>query len=437
MSDISRLAKTLMKLDDKLADCMRCGLCQAVCPVFGVTHKEGDVTRGKLALLDNLAHKIIQDPDAVEERLNRCLLCGSCQANCPSGVSIMEIFVEARQALVDYRGLNPIKKLVFRELLTHPQLFSAAMRTAAPFQGLVMRQQGAKTYDMPLLSKLVGSRHIAKLPAKSLHAKYGRPAHRGSDRHQGPVLRRLHGRQVLHPARRSLPQGAQTSRRGRGHALPSSPAAAFPLSLPATARASSWKRRKTLKSSAGNSWAAASTTWSRPAAPAPPRSRKWWPYFYQEFSPDQQKTVRAVADRVMDINAFLVDVLHVDQMEPGERHPGDVTRVTFHDSCHLKKSVGVSEQPRKLIRMNPNYELVEMAEADRCCGCGGSFTLFHYDLSKEIGQRKRDNIVRSGASVVATGCPACMLQISDMLSQNKDEVQVKHPIEIYAETLPD
>ena len=78
-----------------------------------------------------------------------------------------------------------------------------------------------------------------------------------------------------------------------------------------------------------------------------------------------------------------------------------------------------------------------MAEADRCCGCGGSFTLFHYDLSKEIGQRKRDNIVRTGATAVATGCPACMLQLSDMLSQNKDEVLVKHPIEIYAETLPD
>ena len=74
MSDISRLAQTLMKLDDRLADCMRCGLCQAVCPVFGVTHKEADVSRGKLALLDNLAHKIIEDPDAVEEKLNRCLL---------------------------------------------------------------------------------------------------------------------------------------------------------------------------------------------------------------------------------------------------------------------------------------------------------------------------------------------------------------------------
>ena len=77
-----------------------------------------------------------------------------------------------------------------------------------------------------------------------------------------------------------------------------------------------------------------------------------------------------------------------------------------------------------------------MKEADRCCGCGGSFTLFHYDLSKKIGQRKRENIVNSGASAVASGCPACMMQLSDMLSQNEDAVQVKHPIEIYAEMLP-
>ena len=55
--------------------------------------------------------------------------------------------------------------------------------------------------------------------------------------------------------------------------------------------------------------------------------------------------------------------------------------------------------------MNPDYDLVEMKEADRCRGCGGSFTLSHYDLSRKIGQRKRDNIVASGAEVVATGRP--------------------------------
>ena len=66
--------------------------------------------------------------------------------------------------------------------------------------------------------------------------------------------------------------------------------------------------------------------------------------------------------------------------------------------------------------MNPGYNLVEMAEANRCCGCGGSFTLTHYDLSLKMGQRKRDNVIASGAEVVATGCPACMMQLSDMLA---------------------
>jgi glycolate oxidase iron-sulfur subunit len=77
-----------------------------------------------------------------------------------------------------------------------------------------------------------------------------------------------------------------------------------------------------------------------------------------------------------------------------------------------------------------------MAEADRCCGCGGSFNLFHYDLSKEIGRRKRNNVVNSGAQVVAAGCPACMMQLTDMLAQNHDSVTVKHPVELYAEALP-
>ena len=110
-------------------------------------------------------------------------------------------------------------------------------------------------------------------------------------------------------------------------------------------------------------------------------------------------------------------------------------RLTYHDPCHLKKSLGVAAQPRALLRANPGYDLQEMAEADWCCGMGGSFNLQHYDISASIGRRKRDNIVNSGCQVVATGCPACMLQITDMLSRAGDRVQVKHAIEIYAEGL--
>jgi glycolate oxidase iron-sulfur subunit len=102
----------------------------------------------------------------------------------------------------------------------------------------------------------------------------------------------------------------------------------------------------------------------------------------------------------------------------------------------LKKSLGVSGEPRDLIRANPDYTLREMPAADDCCGMGGSFNLEHYGLSARIGRLKRDHIVSTGCSVVATGCPACMLQISDMLSHAGDRIAVKHPVEIYAESIP-
>jgi glycolate oxidase iron-sulfur subunit len=111
--------------------------------------------------------------------------------------------------------------------------------------------------------------------------------------------------------------------------------------------------------------------------------------------------------------------------------------LTYHDPCHLKKSLGVAAQPRTLLKANPAYILREMPESDWCCGCGGSFNLQHYETSAAIGQRKRDNIAASQARVVATGCPACMLQITDMLSQAGMRVKVKHTVEIYAESLPE
>jgi glycolate oxidase iron-sulfur subunit len=135
----------------------------------------------------------------------------------------------------------------------------------------------------------------------------------------------------------------------------------------------------------------------------------------------------------MEVSQFLVDKLGVRQIEP----QGDDKKVflTYHDPCHLKKSLGVAMQPRTLLQANPGYRFKEMAEADRCCGSGGRFNLQHYDISTAIGKRKRNNIVQSGCEVVATSCPACMLQISDMLSQAGDRIRVKHAIEVYAESL--
>ena len=122
MSSLRALARLMKELEDQLVVCMRCGLCQAVCPLFAETGREADVARGKLALLDGLPQEILKNPQGVQDHLTRCLLCGSCAANCPSGVKVLDIFIKARAILAGYLGLSPVKKAIFRGLLAKPDL---------------------------------------------------------------------------------------------------------------------------------------------------------------------------------------------------------------------------------------------------------------------------------------------------------------------------
>ncbi|MBO4300796.1 MAG: (Fe-S)-binding protein [Desulfovibrio sp.] len=429
MTTLHELAQRLMTLDDRITDCMKCGMCQAVCPMYGATGMEADVARGKLALIDNLAHEMLKNPAAVADKLGRCLLCGSCQAACPPGVKILEVFMEAREIVNEFLGLHPVKKMIFRTLLPHPELFNFAMRVGAPMQGLVFRKSGDAqgTVCAPFLNFMLGDRHIHPLAKTPIHARYGaldEPRRAGglkvaffpgcvgdkmyTDMTEACLkVLRHHGVAVFMPAGLTccgipaLSSGDVTGMLGQ---------------LQANVRALKGGDFDYLLSPCGSCTATI---------------KEYWPRYAHRMGTGEEGFVKKMADMAMDINAFLVDVLKVTAAQPR----ADAVSVTYHDSCHLKKSLGVASQPRTVINANPAYKLTEMAEADRCCGCGGSFNLFHYDHSRKIGQRKRDNVVASGAKIVAAGCPACMMQLEDVLSHNNDAVRVKHTVELYAESL--
>jgi glycolate oxidase iron-sulfur subunit len=169
-----------------------------------------------------------------------------------------------------------------------------------------------------------------------------------------------------------------------------------------------------------------------PCATCTATIKKFWPVFADSADAGRQAAVAAIAAKTLDINVFLTDILKV---RPEGLSSHGRRKVTIHDPCHLKRSFGIAAQPRMVARLNPEVALVEMKDADVCCGCGGSFTLLHYDIAAKLGQHKRDHIVATGADTVATGCPACMLQITDMLSRSGDRVAVRHPVELYAEAL--
>ncbi len=431
MTDLQRLADQLMALDDRIIACMKCGLCQAVCPTFGASMMEADVARGKLALVDNLAHRLIEDPEAVADKLGRCLLCGSCQANCPSGVQIIDIFLEAREIVFAYVGLHPMKKIIFRTLLAQPTIFNLAMRIGAPCQPLLFRPSfnTQKTSRAPLLDKLIGSRYIRPLAKKPLHATQGEintPAGKSKikvaffpgclgdkmyTQMSEACLKVLHH----HGVGIFMPKGLTCC---GIPAITSGDITGMIAQTKANLAALSKEKFDYLITPCGSCTATI---------------EEYWPRYAHRMEPKEKHLVAEIAPKAMDISKFLVQVLGL-KLE-GNPTTDQPIKVTYHDPCHLKKSLGVSAEPRIVAQLNPLYSLVEMQEADRCCGCGGSFNLFHYDFSSKIGQRKRQNVVDSGAEVIATGCPACMMQLEDMLSQQGDAIQVKHCIELYAESL--
>jgi glycolate oxidase iron-sulfur subunit len=435
MSSLRALARLMKELEDQLVVCMRCGLCQAVCPLFAETGREADVARGKLALLDGLVQEILKDPQGVQDRLSRCLLCGSCAANCPSGVKVLDIFLKARAILAGYLGLPPLKKAIFRHLLAKPGTFNRIVAWGAKFQGLFIRPVddllGASCARF--MSPLLQDRRLKPLAPVPWHRQVG-PLNTAAGVSGlkvaffvGCLIDKLYP-EVADAVRFSL------EHHGVGLLVPEEQGC---CGIPALAGGDPETFEKLLRHNlarfAGEDFDYLVTA----CATCSSTIKKLWPMMAQDFPAAEQEKVAALADKTLDISQFLVDQAGLASTGGTGASPVQTRaiRLTYHDPCHLKKSLGVAAQPRALVRANPRYELNEMAEADWCCGMGGSFNLQYYDISSSIGGRKRDNIVNSGAQVVATSCPACMLQITDMLSQAGDRVQVKHIMEIYAEGL--
>ena len=107
--------------------------------------------------------------------------------------------------------------------------------------------------------------------------------------------------------------------------------------------------------------------------------------------------------------------------------------VTMHDPCHMIRGLKVTEQPRQVLKSIPGLNFVEMKEHDRCCGSGGSFCMSHYELSRQINDRKCQNIEATHADYVCASCPSCRMHITDGIVQNHLPQVAYHPVQLLAE----
>jgi L-lactate dehydrogenase complex protein LldE len=151
---------------------------------------------------------------------------------------------------------------------------------------------------------------------------------------------------------------------------------------------------------------------------------------YPALFRDEPRTLamaRAAGERVFELSQFLVSVLGVT--DPNSSFAG---KVTYHDSCHLRRGLGVYDQPRALLRAIPGVEFVEMEESDRCCGFGGVFSVKYPQISCRMVDRKIERILETGAQYVTSGDLGCLMNIGGLISRSGYPVRPVHLAEILA-----
>jgi L-lactate dehydrogenase complex protein LldE len=139
--------------------------------------------------------------------------------------------------------------------------------------------------------------------------------------------------------------------------------------------------------------------------------------------------LRALAERTAgrfyELSQFLVDVLGVEDV--GANFGG---KVTYHDSCHLLRDLGVSGAPRKLIRAVGGIEFVELNNSEACCGFGGAFSFKYPEISDAIAADKAANVERSGADVVVACDAGCMMRMAESLGGRAASARCLHLAEL-------
>jgi glycolate oxidase iron-sulfur subunit len=430
MSKLHDLATLLKDIQTDLARCARCGMCLSVCPLYLETGREADAARGKLALLDGLLEEILDAPQGASARLNRCLLCGACSAVCPNGVNAIEIFLKARTGIGEVIGLPFVKRQALKKLLAVPGRFDRASKFARKFQKWAIRPAnqtiGTATFKVPFGS--TNARHFLPLAPISFLESLPSPS----------TVENLHGPKIMFfigcLIDKILPRIAQAALKVFHHhritaLIPESQGC---CGIPALSSGDKYAMIHLIHHHLRLFDPLEFDFLVTACATCTYTIKKLWPMMTAD-DPEMRLKTGALSLKTVDINAFIASLGVCRDQTSTDGQTRET--VTYHDPCHLKKSLGIYREPRELILANPEYSLIEMEGPDRCCGMGGSFTLSHYDLSARIGSRKRESILMTGCHTVASGCPACIMQLSDMLTKSHQPVLIKHPIEIYAEGL--
>jgi len=406
----------------KLINCMRCGMCLPSCPTYKETFLETASPRGRVALIRKLQEGELDQSERLLEYLSLCLDCQACASACPCGVNAGELVAEFTCERKDGSGLNFMEDLILRKLVPHPDRLETSMLPMRIYQrtGLqkLVRTLGIlKMFPKPL-ERMEGL--LPPLPSKPLRQEIQEitPAigrERGtvgfflgcvmslifSDASRATIkLLSSLGYKVITP-RNQVCCGAPNMLGGDLNGLKDA-------------------ARTNIEIFGGYDVDFIVTDCGGCGA----ELKKYGHHIDGDLS-------SAFSTKVRDISQVLA--LHADELASLLK-PLPL-KITYHDPCHIAHCQGIRKEPRDLLKLVPGLIYKELEAADACCGSAGTYNITKPEMSDMILQRKLDTVPSSGAEVLVTSNPGCLLQLKKGLADQLPDVKIMHLTEILSQSM--
>jgi glycolate oxidase iron-sulfur subunit len=403
-------------------NCIRCGLCLAACPTYREYLKETASPRGRVALArKGLEGGLELSPNLVEQMYG-CFACMACNELCPVGIRPADLALSMRHV---QEQLHPEKwkQWLFGRLVSHADRMEAATWPLRLYERLRIRRAiyalglncilPNKIRDLEAMLPRLPQRPLRRvLPEITLAC--------GEERYRVGFF--LGCAQSLLFAGQSSATLRVLARNGCAVVTPKEIEC---CGMPARG----YGRMDLVEKQARHNI----EVFERRNVDAIVTDCATCGSMLKEYgsllSGDAKWAARAEAFRrkVRDISEFLSAI---PLREPPRRIEA---RVTYHDPCHLRRGQQVWKEPRKLLSLIDGLEFVELPEADWCCGSAGSQLITHYDTSWKVLGRKLDNVSKTEARIVASGCPGCQMQLNAGLQRRGLRVRVVHPVTLLDE----
>ncbi len=445
----------------------------AGCPTYGVTKDETMVARGRLSLIGANIEGRLEISDTLDNTITSCIGCLTCEVNCPGGVKVGEIIFAAKAQMAEHRGLGIIGKFMSRAVIGQRWPLSIVMRLSSiPLKIYdVLPEKWPFTVVLPFVRK-ERKRKLPSVGIRPLTASYPEIVKTRNKKVKGRVA--FFPGCVINFSTQDIGRATISVLNKLGYDV-IIPEGQYCCGIPLLSLGDMETAQKVAIKNIDlfSKYDVEAIIIS--CATCGHTLKKEYPVLLKHLMNGKFEKVRNFSEKVTDIHEFVysknppplnplpqgegryerLPIIPPPLTGGGEACPelveggegerrafsdenidinkvasGDKFRVTYHDPCHLKKGLGIYQSPREILRSISNAEFIEMDEADACCGFGGIFSLNHYDLASDIGDRKAESIKRSSAHVVATGCPGCKIHIEDSLNRAGMSVRVVHTIEL-------